>query len=122
MWRLYDLVIMNTEYPQPVEEALVSWQEALEDPEFLLEQEIHPYFASQAVRDVFGPALTDIWLKTSEVQIGEDLAESLIKKFIVSATLLEMKDDGLLDSIENEHGEEVFWATKKGKEKYKKKI
>ena len=116
MWRLYDLVIMNTEYPQPVEEALVSWQEALEDPEFLLEQEIHPYYASQAVRDVFGPALTDIWLQTSEVHIGEDLAESLIKKFIVSATLLEMKDDGLLDSIENEQGEEVFWATAKGKE------
>lgn len=121
MRRLYDLVIMNTEYPQPVEEALVSWQEALEEPDFLLEQEIHPYFAKQAARDVFGPALTDVWLQTGEVQIGEDLAETLIKRFIVQATLLEMKDAGLVDSIEDEHGKEVFWATKKGKEKYMKK-
>lgn len=120
MRRLYDLVIMNTEYPQPVKEALNSWQEALVEPDLLLEQEIHPYFAKQAVRDVFGPALIDAWLKTGECQIDEDLAETLVNRFIIQATLLEMKDSGLLDSIENEHGEEVFWATQKGKEKYKK--
>jgi len=116
--RLYDLVMDmdNAIYPPCVEDALLEWQEAFEDPEFLSEQKIHPYFVKQATRDVFGQVLTDIWLQTGEVHIGEELAETLIKRFIVSAVLLEMKDAGFVDSIENENGEEVFWATAKGKE------
>ncbi len=106
----------NAIYPTCVEDALLEWQEAFEDPEFLQEQGIHPYFVKQATRDVFGQVLTDIWLQTGEAQIGEELAETLIKKFIVAAVLLEMKDAGYVDSIEDENGEEIFWATAKGKE------
>jgi len=103
-------------YPPQIEEVLLEWQEALENPEFLSEQGIHPYYVKQAVRETFGPVMMDQWLKMGEVQITEELAEPLIKRFIVSAIVLEMKDNGLIDSIEDENGEEVFWATAKGKE------
>jgi len=112
---------MNTEYPQPVEEALVDWQEALDDPEFLKEQDIKPSYAKEATRAVFGPALLEQWLKTGEAIVPESIAEHLIKKFIVEAIFAELKDMGYVDSIEDERGEEVFWATPKGKE-YRKSI
>lgn len=111
----------NITYPQQVEDALLQWQEALEEPSFLEEQGLHPYFVKEATWNTFGPPLMDMWLQTGDAEIHEDLAETLIKKFIVAAVLLEMKDAGFVDSIENEHGEEVYWATSKAKE-YKKKM
>lgn len=108
---------MKNEYPLIVEECLATWVDALADPEFLDEQDVHPAYVEPATRNVFAPILLDIWLKTGEAVIeGEELAENLIKKFIIEAQLLELKDLGYIDSIEDEHGEEIFWATKEGKE------
>lgn len=115
------MVIMSqTTYPTQIEEVLTEWQEALQDPEFLKEQEIDHAYVKQATRDVFGPVLMEQWLNIGEVGISENLAEPLIKRFIVAAILLEMKSKGLVDSIEDENGEEVFWATPKGKEHAKR--
>jgi len=112
---------MNTEYPQLVEEALVEWQEALKDPEFLLEQDINPAYVISSTRSVFGPAILEQWLKTGKPIIMEKDAENLIRKFIVDALLAELKDKGYVDSIEDEHGEEIYWATAEGKA-YKNKV
>jgi len=114
--------MQNVTYPQQVEEALEQWQDALEEPSFLEEQGIHANFVKEAAWSTFGPALMDIWLQTGEAQINEELAETLIKRFIVATYLLEMKDAGFIDSIENEHGEEVYWATAKAKEYGKKNM
>jgi hypothetical protein len=107
-------------YPTQIEEYLDEWQDALQDPEFLLEHGVDPSYVKEAVRQTFGPILMEQWISMGEVEITPELADPLIARFIVCAVLLEMKEEGYIDSIEDEDGDEVFWATPKGKEYAKK--
>lgn len=71
-----------------------------------------------AARAVFaGPALAAWYAGTIDEGIALDEAELSEKLGMVLATavLEELRSDGIVDSIERDDGEEVFWLTERGR-------
>jgi len=49
--------------------------------------------------------------------LSEDQALEILNKTIVHTNLESLLDAGLIDGIENENGEMIYWATEKGKKR-----
>jgi hypothetical protein len=103
-------------YPQAVEESIDGWVRLLSDPEFLQETRVRDCYIYPAVRKVFGPPLFESWMKDSDASIETEKIDSYVNQFVTAASLLSLKEKGLVDSIQNENGVEVFWLTKTGKD------
>jgi hypothetical protein len=48
--------------------------------------------------------------------------EVILTKTIIQTNLDSLMGEKLIDGIENEHGEMVYWVTDKGKEVYKRDL
>ena len=102
-------------YPENVEMAIKEWQEIIFDDIFFREENMNPNIANEALKNVIGPVMLDKWLETGTALVPEEMAEDLIQKAITYAFLLNLKSKGLVDSIEDTNGEEIFWLTKHSK-------
>ena len=51
---------------------------------------------------------------------GEDEFESILQKVITGSIMYQLKEDGVLNSYEDENTEETFFLTEKGKQEYEK--
>ena len=56
---------------------------------------------------------------SEENSVTEDEMEVILTKTIIQTNLDSLMGEKLIDGIENEHGEMVYWVTDKGKEVYK---
>ncbi len=111
----------ETSYPQEVENYLQSIYETLVDTDFYLDEDIIE-FSYEATRKVAGPLILEQWLsgdinfETTE----NDWFEKMLKLIIIHGRLMSLEKKGLVGSIDDEHGEELFFATENGRELLKK--
>ena len=109
----------STTYPQEVETYINGIYESLVDEGFYFEEDIIE-FAYEATRRVAGPMLLEQWLN-GEMNFDEDgWFEKMLKLIIVNARMMSLEKKGLVGSIDDEHGDNVFFATEKGKDLIKK--
>jgi hypothetical protein len=111
--------MIETAYPQEVETYLNGIYESLVDDGFYFEEDIIE-FGYEATRKVAGPMLLEQWL-AGEMNFEEDgWFEKMLKLIIVNGRMMSLEKKGLIGSIDDEHGEEVFFTTENGRELLKK--
>jgi predicted transcriptional regulator len=100
------------DYPRPVSELTQKLLEGLEEEDFF-ETEKADYnitfrrFADSALRK---------WIKGEEMEdFTEDEFSQILRFSMVETDLNRMEEKGLLDSIEDENGESMYFLTDKGK-------
>jgi hypothetical protein len=111
--------MIDTTYPPEIEKYLDGIFESLVEQNFYIEEEITD-FAYEATRKVAGPMLLEQWLSDG-IDFEEDgWFEKMLKLIIVHGRMMSLEKKGLVGSIDDEHGEEVFFATGNGRELLKK--
>ena len=104
----------ETTYPPEVEKYLDGIFESLVEQDFYTDEDIIE-FAYEATRKVAGPMLLEQWL-SGEINFDkEDWFEKMLKLIVVNGRLMSLEKKGIVGSIDDEHGEEVFFATEKGR-------
>ena len=106
----------NVTYPQPV---LDYMNETIKDLHDLFVEEKVEEHGPEAFIFLMGPVLLEQWLDTGEAEctkLPEDKFYGLITDIIVEARFRKLKSMGLLDGIEDENGEMVWFLTPVGKE------
>lgn len=105
----------ETIYPQEVETYIEGIYESLLDDGFYFNEDIVE-FAHEATRKIAGPMILEEWL-TGEIDLdNNNWFDKMLKLIIVHGRMMSLEKKGLIGSIDDEHGEEVFFATTKGKE------
>lgn len=109
--------ITKIDVPTEIEEvANQTVQSAMESDFF--ENDIHPDVCEEAKNIMFNLAASILlkrWMNGETLQYTEDEAMDFLHRTIVDSSLYHLFKLGVLDSIEDENGEEVFWV----KEEYK---
>ena len=70
-------------------------------------------------QETLGDAALQSWLKDGEVTLEGKELTILLFQVVVKTHVEELKNEGSVDSIENENGDEVMWLTHKGKNQIK---
>ena len=99
-----------TSYPPTVEEKLELVNDILTNIDYQ-----YPVY-EHCVREVFGPIFLQQWLDGKEIGFEEEEFERLLKLTIARSLVEEMKEEGLIDTIEDpQKGDDVVFLTQKGK-------
>lgn len=109
-------------YPQVVQDYLKTWvpimlNMAIEEGENVTEKHIE-----ESVVSVIGEKALQNFLKTGDPTVhieDEEEGVKLINNIFTNSIINKLRDDGFLDTIENENGEEIIFLTQKGKEETK---
>lgn len=101
----------ETTYPQEVEFHLEEMVNAIQLLDLGQETPTH------CIREVVGPILFDQWMQ-GEISGFVDGNEMLkvLQRVVVTSVLDKLQEQGLIDSIDNEDGEEMVFLTQRGKE------
>jgi hypothetical protein len=100
-------------YPEPVKNKVLPIIKSLEKQRFFIEEEVLETEAYKCFCEFFLPQ----FISGEEFHITEDQFEKLLIESIIGSHLTVLKQKGLLDSIDDPAiGEEVYFATKEGKE------
>jgi hypothetical protein len=98
-------------YPEAVENTLDVLIDSVAEIEFKAPMD------SNVLRDVIGAALFEHWLAGSdEITFGVDGMLKLLNRASAITLMQQMEEEGLIDSIEDETGEEIVFLTQKGKQ------
>ena len=106
---------MLDNYPQEVQEWLQSTGKILVESNFYDEQEIDSCIGHESYILQAGPVALQSWIENGEVRLDEEQYMEVLKMTIVEAVLRSLQQKGLIDSMEDHAGEEVFFLTKDGK-------
>ena len=109
---------MKNTYPNTVQEWLENLYSNLKKEGFFEDQELGLYSEEKVYnhfQEILGDAALQSWLKEGEVIIKEKDLTILLFQVVVKTHVEELKNEGTVDSIENENGDEVMWLTQKGK-------
>lgn len=118
-FKIYDMKTYTNNYPDSVQEFAnkvmvvldyISFFQKTFNPDLTLEEK--QMFFNCICKDRLGNFLKGIEL---EFESDKESTE-VIDLAVAMISLNRLKDKGFVDSIENEHGEEVFFLTPKGKE------
>lgn len=109
-----------SDFPKEIQDVLDFWTKIMSNPETLEDFQIRLKYVPAAVEKVVGPILTKRWLDTGKPVVTENEADNLIRKIVTECVLASLKDLELVDCIEDGEGDEVYWATEKGKEIFQK--
>lgn len=100
-------------YPEQVKNKVLPIIKSLEKQRFFIEEEVLEIETYKCFCEFFLPQ----FINGGEFHITEDEFEKLLVESIISSHLVVLKQKGLLDSIEDPAiGEEVYFATKDGRE------
>lgn len=108
----------NNEYtlPQIVSDYVDSIIEGLEESNFFGENSINNTYARKKFTELLmDQYVSDPSLSGDEFFWTEDEFEIILQKIIVGSIIYELKDDGILNSYEDDNTEETFFLTEKGK-------
>lgn len=110
------------ESPKIVTEYVDNIIDGLVESGFFSEHDINDIYA----RKKFTSLLIDEYVKNPSLDDDEffwteDEFEVILQKIIVGSILYELKEDGVLNSYEDENTEETFFLTEKGKKLTQKK-
>jgi hypothetical protein len=99
-----------TNYPPTVEEKLELVNDILTNIDYK-----YPVY-EHCVREVFGPIFLQQWLDGKEVGFELEEFERLLKLTIARSLVEEMREEGLIDTIEDpDRNDDVVFLTEKGK-------
>jgi hypothetical protein len=103
-----------TTYPQPVLDNVNSILETCEESELFSDSEVE--VNKSILENLLLESALDKFLHNDGVFVWyEDEMEVIISEAIIYTAINNLRENGLVDSIEDENGEEVFWATEEGK-------
>lgn len=105
--------------PQIVEHHLENIMEGLRESFFFEDYSIKEDYAVK----IFSEMLMDVYVSNPSLDLDgqpffwdEDQFDFILKKIVTGSIMYELKEDGILESYEDEDTEETFFLTKKGKE------
>jgi hypothetical protein len=106
-------------YPNIVSEKANDFIEILKDIDFFEENEIEidSSIVNLICEKLIKKFIDGLISESDEVfdYFSEDEINSLLTEIITLSALNSLKDKGIIDSIENEHNEEMFFLTEEGK-------
>lgn len=108
----------NNEYtlPQIVSDYVDGIIGGLEESNFFREHSIKDIYARKRFTELLMELyVSDPSLSDEEFFWTEDEFEVILEKIIVGSIIYELKDDGILNSYEDENTDETFFLTEKGK-------
>jgi hypothetical protein len=110
---------MKSVYPNSIQTWLDETYSLLNEIKFFEDNELSSNNESTikcVFDEVFGKKALDSWLSNGDIKIEDDEITNLLFEVIIKSHMEEMKEDGIVNYIEDENNEEVFWLTKKGKD------
>jgi hypothetical protein len=109
---------MSKIYPPAVEEHAINLIEGLRESGFFDDYEIKNFdYINERIRDVLTEKFIDGVLDEEfEEMFNEEEFEQLLKELIAGSILYELKNNGLVNSYDDDDTEEMFFLTEKGKE------
>ena len=113
---------MKTNYPRTVQEWLETLYSNLKKEGFFEDQELGLYSEEKVYnhfQEILGDAALQSWLKEGEVKFEQKQLTMLLFQVVVKTHIEELKNEGTVDYIEDENGDEVMWLTQKGKNEIK---
>jgi hypothetical protein len=113
---------MKNTYPVTVQEWLDNLYDYLKTEGFFEGEELEDSNEENVMSsfyDIVGKAALQSWLESGDIRIEEELTK-LLYQVIIKVHMEELRKSGMVDSIEDENGEEVVWLTPKGKDITKK--
>ena len=113
---------MKTNYPDTVQKWLDGLYTQLQDDGFFKDHKLG-YFSQDNIKlnfyEILGDGALQSWLSEGEVKLEGKELSILLFQVIIKSHLQELKQEGTIDSIENEDGDEIMWLTSKGKDENK---
>jgi hypothetical protein len=103
-------------YPDSVQEWLDKVYVILEEGRFFEEEQIEPKIGLKSFHRVIGKLAVQSWINNGEVSVSTDEMESAMGTMLIDCHLEKLKEVNLVDCIEDENGDEVFFLTPQGKE------
>lgn len=114
---------MKNTYPVTVQEWLDNLYDYLKTEGFFEGEELE-YSNEENVMssfyDIVGKSALQSWLENGDIRIEEEELTKLLYQVVIKVHVEELRKSGMVDSIEDENGEEVMWLTPKGKDITKK--
>jgi len=72
---------------------------------------------AHCIREVLGPIIFEQWMQGEITGFtDEEQMVQLLQRIVVVSVLDALKNEGLIDSVDGEHGDEMVFLTSKGKE------
>lgn len=102
-------------YPEEVKQWASSLSSILFEEGFFEDYEVSPVHGIPILERRLCEVAFPNWLN-GDITISEKSLEEVMRSSITEALLSGMREKGLIDSIENETGEELFFLTNYGKE------
>ena len=102
-------------FPQPVEDVIDTVVQELTNLGFFSDPNIPEGYTSNCeihLRNYTGEVLMKSFLNGEELLFNESEFEEMLQKSIIASCLDSLLDQNLIDTIEDEHGENVFWLKK----------
>jgi hypothetical protein len=107
---------METNYPTPVIEWVDSIYDVLLADGFFADFGIDETLGKQALVDLIGPAGFAQWIESGHPTCTEEEMEKALGQLPIYTALIGLQNRGLIDSMQNESGEDVFFLTETGKD------
>lgn len=118
------MTIVKTGFPETVQDALSKFTQAVTEEGFFDNpSDIPPKFKEHAktlLWNLAGESLLSKFVNGEENYLfTEDEVNKILVTTIIQTNLDSLMSENLIDGIENEDGEMVYWMTEKGKEIHK---
>ena len=114
---------MKNTYPVTVQEWLDNLYDYLKTEGFFEGEELEDSNEENVMSnfyEIVGKSALQSWLENGEVRLEEKQLSKLLYQVVIKVHVEELMKSGMVDSIEDENGEEVMWLTPKGKDINKK--
>jgi hypothetical protein len=99
-------------YPQSVNEFVAQVVQSLDESGFLTENDVDKESATKA----FGEVVFKRWKRGDDLVMSEEDAIKGMQLSIFESSMKRLVSKKMVDSIEDENGEEIFFLTEKGKD------
>jgi hypothetical protein len=106
----------SNHYPEEVKSWALTLTGFLSEEGFFEEYGVSPVHGIPVMERRLCEAILPNWLNDGDMTISEKDLEDVMRASVTEALLSGMKEKGLIDSIEDEAGEEVYFLTHQGKE------
>lgn len=106
---------MQTNYPEAINEWLEKVHSSLIQSEFYLENDIDPTIGKASLVSQAGAAALKSWVESGEIRISEDSMIDILHMVMVESTLRSLQEKGVIGSLDDNQGDEVFYITEAGK-------
>jgi hypothetical protein len=106
-------------FPQSVEDYLTELINAIDGLDFFKSPEIPEGYENNAkvhFWNLSGEFVLNKFIDGNDLLLNDVELEDSLNRSIIGACLDSLLDQGMINTIENEEGENVFWITDKGKE------